>query len=339
MHMNNQMLVTLGPSSMNEETVKSCTELGVYVFRINLSHTPIELVEEQIKLIQSWTDVPVCLDSEGAQLRNGSMINEKVEFIKGNEVRIELKTIIGDSEKLSFNPMSVAQQFEVGDKIRVDFNHVQFEIIQKFDDYLVAVVKEGGAIGSNKAADVNRDLVFDPLTEKDRAAIKIGLALNIKHFAMSFTNLPENVDVMRELCGDGATIICKIESLSGVKNLESIIERTDAILIDRGDLSRQVPIERIPFMQRRIISTARFMKTPVFVATNLLESMVTTQSPTRAEVNDVVSTLEMGASGLVLAAETAIGKYPLKAVQMIHSLMSEADRWTPNTSINDLLKD
>ena len=144
---------------------------------------------------------------------------------------------------------------------------------------------------------------------------------------------------MRELCGEDANIICKIESPSGVNNLESIIERTDEILIDRGDLSRRVPIERIPFLQRRIIATARSMKTPVFVATNLLESMVTTQSPTRAEVNDVVSTLEMGASGLVLAAETAIGKFPVKAVQMIRSLMNESERWTPNTSIADLLRD
>jgi len=323
---------------MNEDTVKTCAELGVYVFRINLSHTPIDQVEETIKRIQSWTDRPVCLDSEGAQLRNGSMKDEKTEFKKGEEIQIELEPVIGNSQKLSFNPISVCKQFEVGDKIQVDFNHVQFEITGKFSDHFTAVVLNGGFIGSNKAADVNRELVFDPLTEKDRQAIEIGKRNNIRHFAMSFTNLPENVDVMRELCGDEARIICKIESPSGVNNLEGIIERTDEILIDRGDLSRQVPIERIPFLQRRIISTARRMDTPVFVATNLLESMVITQSPTRAEVNDVVSTLEMGASGLVLAAETAIGNYPVEAVQMIRSLINESKRWTPNTSIADLMR-
>ena len=337
--MTSNILVTLGPTSMNEETVKTCTELGVYVFRINLSHTPIDQVEDNIKRIQSWTDVPVCLDSEGAQLRNGSMINEKVEFAKGEEIRISFDPIVGDSTQISFNPVVVLKQFEVGDIVQVDFNHVSFEITARFDDHYTALVLSGGRIGSNKGADVNRDLKFDPLTSKDRQAIEIGLKNDVKNFALSFANLPEDVDLMRSLCGADSRIICKIESPSGVNNLESIIERTDEILIDRGDLSRRVPIERIPFLQRGIISTARRMDTPVFVATNLLESMVTTKSPTRAEVNDVVSTLEMGATGLVLAAETAIGKHPVEAVQMIRSLMNEFERWTPNTSITELLRE
>jgi pyruvate kinase len=336
--MKNNILVTLGPASMNQTTVQSCAELGIYVFRINLSHTPIDKVEEDIIRIQSWTDRPVCLDSEGAQLRNGLMVNEKVGFTKGEEIRIEIEPIIGDSRRISFNPISVARQFEVDDEVHVDFNHVQFRITKKYSNYYSAVVVSGGFIGSNKAANINRDLVFDPLTAKDRKAIEIGKRNGVRHFAMSFTNLPEDVELMRKVCGDDANIICKIESPSGVKNLEKIIERADEILIDRGDLSRQVQIERIPFLQRRIIATARSMNTPVFVATNLLESMVITQSPTRAEVNDVVSTLEMGANGLVLAAETAIGKYPLEAVRMIRSLINESERWTPNTSIADLLR-
>jgi pyruvate kinase len=336
--MKKNILVTLGPTSMNESTVKSCSELGIYVFRINLSHTPIEQVEENIKRIQSWTDRPVCLDSEGAQLRNGLMVNEQVVFEKGDKIRIEIDPVIGDSRRISFNPISVSKQFKVDDEIQVDFNHVQFRITNQNSDYYSAVVVNGGSIGSNKAADINRDLIFDPLTDKDREAIEIGKRNGVKHFAMSFTNLPENVELMREVCGHDANIICKIESPSGVSNLEKIIERADEILIDRGDLSRRVPIERIPFLQRRIISTARSMNTPVFVATNLLESMVTTQSPTRAEVNDVVSTLEMGASGLVLAAETAIGKFPVQAVRMIRSLINESERWTPHTSIADLLR-
>ena len=337
--MANKILVTLGPTSMSEKTVKICAELGVYVFRINLSHTPLDQVEDSIKRIQSWTDIPVCLDSEGAQLRNGSMVYENVEYIKGEEIRINIDSIVGDPNQLSFNPISVSKQFEVGDEVRVDFNHVIFEITGKFNDHYMANVKNSGFIGSNKAADVNRDLKFDPLTVKDRKAIEIGLKNNVTNFAMSFANLPGDVDLMRELCGPKVNIICKIESPTGVKNLESIIERTDEILIDRGDLSRRVPIERIPFLQRRIISTARSMNTPVYVATNLLESMITTQSPTRAEVNDVVSTLEMGANGLVLAAETAIGKHPVEAVQMIRSLINEFERWTPNTSIVDILRE
>ena len=333
-----KILVTLGPSSMNEKIVQEIAKLDIYVFRINLSHTKIEDVEEKIKQIQSWTDVPVCLDSEGAQLRNGPMVNENVSFIKDSKVKISLKPVIGNNEIISFNPINVSTQFDIGDVIQIDFNHVKFEIIEKKIDCLVAIVKDSGTVGSNKAADINRDIKFDPLTKKDHKAIKIGLKNGIKNFAMSFANQAKDVELMRSLCGDDANIICKIESPSGLVNLEGIISHTDSILIDRGDLSRRIPIEHIPFLQRRIISTSRHMNKPVFVATNLLESMITTKSPTRAEVNDVVSTLEMGGDGLVLAAETAIGNYPVQSVGMIRRLIEEFEKWTPNTSIEDLIK-
>ncbi len=337
--MNKKILVTLGPSSLDQQTVEQCTALGVYVFRINLSHTPIENLEPTIKLIQSWTDTPVCLDTEGAQLRNGLMASERVEFHTGSRVKIHRSSIVGDETNISFNPGYVSDQIGVGDEVQVDFNHVRFKVLEKSDDHFKAEILSGGTIGSNKAADVNRDLNFDPLTEKDYQAIEIGLANGIENFAMSFANLPEDVMLMREKCGAGANIICKIESPSGVQNLERILDQTDEILIDRGDLSRRVPIERIPFLQRRIISIARSKQVPVYVATNLLESMVTTLSPNRAEVNDVVSTLEMGSNGLILAAETAIGKHPVEAVKMVRALIEEHDRWTPNTSIAEILRE
>ena len=334
-----KILVTLGPSSMNKSTVSSLTKLGVHLFRINLSHTPLNLVKENIKQIQSWTDVPICLDSEGAQLRNGLMQNDSVYFEENTRVIISNKPIIGNNEIISFNPISITNQFREGDQIQVDFNHVKFEIIKKNPENYEAIVRNSGYIGSNKAADINRNLHFDPLTEKDKKAIMIGLDNGINNFAMSFANKAEDVILMRDLCGEKSNIICKIESPSGVNNLNSIIEKTDEILIDRGDLSRRIPIQRIPFLQRCIIATARLMNTPVYVATNLLETMITTQSPTRAEVNDVVSTLEMGANGLVLAAETAIGRYPLQSVQMIRNLISEFDKFTPNTKATSLISD
>ena len=142
---------------------------------------------------------------------------------------------------------------------------------------------------------------------------------------------------MRALIGDDVHLISKIESIKGVLNLDEILPLVDQILIDRGDLSREVAIEKIPFLQRRIISKARSKDTPVFVATNLLESMIKTDAPTRAEVNDIASTLLMGANGLVLAAETAIGKHPVGAVQMINALVKQYNRWTPDSSCNDII--
>ena len=333
-----KILVTLGPSSLNEKTVKKISKIGVDLFRINLSHTKLSDVEKNINLIKSWTKTPICLDSEGAQLRNGSMETEKVIFDKNDKVKIFFEPIKGDKNKISFNPISATKQFSIGDQIQVDFNHVRFQIIEKKDKYFNSIVIEPGSIGSNKAADINKDIEFDPLTEKDREAIKIGLKNGIQNFAMSFTNHPEDVKLMKRLCGERANIICKIESPSGVKNLGQILDITDCILIDRGDLSRRIAIEKIPFLQRKIISAAKKINKPVFVATNLLETMITTQSPTRAEVNDVVSTLEMGGDGLVLAAETAIGKFPVQSVQMIRKLINIYDQWTPNTSIKDLIE-
>ena len=131
--------------------------------------------------------------------------------------------------------------------------------------------------------------------------------------------------------------VSKIESIKGVLNLRDILPIVDQILIDRGDLSREVSIEKIPFIQRTIIARSKSMDTPVYVATNLLESMIKSSMPTRAEVNDVASTLLMGASGLVLAAETAIGEHPVGAVQMINSIIKQYNRWTPNSSCKDII--
>jgi pyruvate kinase len=144
------------------------------------------------------------------------------------------------------------------------------------------------------------------------------------------------VKLVRSIIGN-TNLISKIESIRGVLNLGEILPVVDQILIDRGDLSREIAIEKIPFIQRRIIAHARSKDVPVFVATNLLESMITANSPTRAEVNDVASTLLMGASGLVLAAETAIGKYPVGAVKMINSIIKQYNRWTPESSCKDII--
>ena len=142
---------------------------------------------------------------------------------------------------------------------------------------------------------------------------------------------------VRKIIGSESNLISKIESIEGVLNLGEILPAVNQILIDRGDLSREVSIDKIPFIQRRIISFAKSKDVPVFVATNLLESMVKTISPTRAEVNDVASTLLMGASGLVLAAETAIGTYPVETVNMVNSLIKQYERWTPESTFSDIL--
>ena len=332
-----KILATIGPSSLNKDTIEELSSNGVNLFRINLSHTKLDDVANIIDDIHSWTDVPICLDSEGAQVRNQDMESESVEFKEGSTVKIHHRCVIGDSSNISLTPNTVSKLLKVGDTVRIDFNTLALKVIEDKGDYLIANVEISGSVGSNKAADVDRDIDLAAVTHKDREAFKIGLEKGIKNFSLSFTNTADNVKEIRDIIGDESNLISKIETVKGVLNLKEILPLVNQILIDRGDLSREVAIDKIPFIQRRIISYAKSKDVPVYVATNLLESMIQTSSPTRAEVNDVASTLLMGANGLVLAAETAIGKYPVEAVEMINLLIKQYSRWTPDSTFKDII--
>ena len=164
-----KLLVTLGPSSLSEEIIRQIEEFGIYAFRINLSHTPIELVATTIDKIQERTNVPICLDSEGAQLRNQGMISESVNFTEGQNVEIHFEPVIGDSHNISFTPVNIARQFSIGDEITVDFHNVCLRIIGTGSRSAQATVIRGGVVGSNKASDVDRDLEFNPILPKTRS--------------------------------------------------------------------------------------------------------------------------------------------------------------------------
>jgi pyruvate kinase len=332
-----KLLVTLGPKSLKEDIIKKCDAFDIFVYRINLSHTEIGDLRETIDTIRRYTSTPICLDSEGAQIRTQNMKGGEVYFQKNAIVRIHFDNIEGDSQNISLTPEFVAKSLQVGNILDLDFHAARLEVVKVERDGCNAIVLESGKVGSNKAADLNCEIALPPMTPKDEKAIAIGKEMGITHFALSFAGSKEDVDLFRKKTSQNSYIISKVESRAGVRNLSGILDSTDAILIDRGDLSRQIPIEKIPFFQRRIISTARAVDKKVFVATNLLESMVTVGSPTRAEVNDIVSTQLMGAHGLVLAAETAIGNYPVECVEMIRKLTKQCERWTPNTSIDELL--
>ncbi len=184
-------------------------------------------------------------------------------------------------------------------------------------------VLTGGMIGQNKAVTVERPIDMPPLSEKDKAALQIGREKGLKFAALSFANRASDVDAIREIVGDETFVISKIECRNGLLNLSAIAEKSDGLLIDRGDLSREFPVERVPALQKHIVRVAKVAGRKVYVATNLLESMITAPGPTRAEVNDVYNTLVDGVDGLVLAAETAIGAHPIACASMIVKLIRE----------------
>ena len=187
----------------------------------------------------------------------------------------------------------------------------------KNNKFVLAKVISSGYLENNKGVHISQNIKLPPLSEKDKFAIKIAKANGVNIFALSFANNSKNVMQIRNLIGKKSFLISKIETNNAVKNLKSICAKSDAVLIDRGDLSRYFEIEKIPPTQEKIIKIARKTNTPVYVATNLLETMIKNSEPTRAESNDIFSTLKQGASGLVLAAETAIGSNPIKCVSFL----------------------
>jgi len=333
-----EILCTLGPSSINKRVIERLSDLGVDLFRINMSHTDIDDIKSLIQKIKKYSSVPICIDTEGAQIRTGKFVDGSVSLIENKHLIICRESILGNSESFNLYPYDIIEKIAVGDIINIDFNSVLVQVIDKSNDHIKIRVISGGLIGSNKAVSLQRHIDLPPLTQKDQNAIPIALDLDINHYALSFANSLENVEMLRSLVGTGKTIISKIESIDGLKNLEKICSVSNAILIDRGDLSRQVSIEKLPIIQKQIIGTAKGLNTKVYVATNLMESMITNPSPTRAEVNDVYNTLCDAADGLVLAAETAIGEYPIQCATMIKRITDQfnSDKKVPNLSLDRL---
>jgi pyruvate kinase len=314
-----QILCTLGPASLSAEVIGQLDQAGVDLFRINLSHTRLEALEPCIELVQRASSKPLCLDLEGAQVRCGTMA-PGVALREGDPVRLTAAPVEGTAGELSLWPRSVFAALRVGSLVTIDFDGAQVRVCEVGEEHAEAVVIDAGKVRSDKGVVVDPAPTLPALTDKDQTAIALGMARGIRHVALSFASSAADVELVRSLA-PAAQVIAKIESGAGVRNMDGIIDRSDAVLIDRGDLSREVPLEYVPFYQKAIARRANRWSRPVYVATNLLESMVSNRNPTIAEANDVANTLLDGVHGLVLAAETAIGRDPVGIVRMISRMI------------------
>lgn len=312
---------TLGPSSLNKRIIGRLEEVGIRMFRINLSHTKVDEIEKTVRNIQRYTSVPVCIDTEGPQVRTGLIKGRGVLIAENSTVKIPKKEVTGDSHSFNIRPACILNKLEVGDLVSVDFDSVLLSISYIGKDFLRARVLNGGWVGSNKAVTIDKKIDLPIFSEKDKLGMKIVKKCGLRHISLSFVHNKEDVQKVRKIVGPGVRVTSKIETKDALFNLKGIIDVSDAILIDRGDLSREEPINKIPLLQKSIIKMANDRKKPVFVATNLLESMVKTKKPLRSEMNDVMNTLLDGADGLVLAAETAIGDYPVECANMVRRLI------------------
>ena len=330
-----KILCTLGPASLRPDVITELDDRGVDLFRINLSHTKPDAVGSTIEFVRRHSHTPICLDTEGAQVRCGLM-TPGVVVTEGQSVSLSATDDLGMADAITLRPPSIFEELEVGSLLNVDFHGAALRVTSVGTGEAEAVVVEGGGVGSNKAVTIDPPPRLPSLTDDDRAAIEIGISHGIRHFALSFANDADDVERLRELLPPEAQVIAKVESRAGVHNVERITSVADAVLVDRGDLSREVPIEHVPIYQKHIIRCANALNTPVYVATNLLESMLVNRTPTLAEANDIVNTLYDGAHGLVLAAETALGQHPVQSVEMVMRIVEAFERSTARPVFDDL---
>ena len=328
----NSIIATIGPSCNTPERLLKLKNAGVGIFRVNMSHSSLEDLK---KFAQIGIDygLQIGLDTEGAQIRTVLKGMDFFEIKKGDTFRIYDTYVSDDSSKIiSLYPEGVQGQLDIGCLIRLDFNGASVVIENKTSSYLDCKCISAGKIGNNKGVDIlNKKICLPDLTKKDLNSLELLEELGINDVFISFCKSRDAVLKIKEI-SNRIKVTSKIESKQSINNLHSICEVSDSILIDRGDLTREINIMDIPFAQRGIIKVANSYETPCYVATNVFESLISGNLPTRAELNDVVSTLEMGAAGIVLAAETAIGNKPLLSVEIVKELIHRFSLYN-----NDLL--
>ena len=316
-----EIICTIGPSCEDSDTLKNLKTAGVDIFRVNMSHATIEELEKFCNLSKKL-GLKLGIDTEGAQIRTKNFKNRVLKINKKDRLKVPRdQEQISDDFLMTFYPFYVLDNFKIGMKLRLDFNGALAEVVEISSDYIIIECICSGYVGNNKGVDIlNNTIELNDFTEKDLLALELGRKKGIDQVFISFCKSSKAVLKAKSIIPE-SRIISKIESKLSIHNLNEICKVSDALLIDRGDLTREINIMDIPFAQRGLVKTALENKIPCYVATNVLESLIEGKLPTRAELNDIVGTLEMGAAGIVLAAETAIGTKPILCAEIVNELM------------------
>ena len=319
MKLKKEIFCTLGPSTLNKSFLKFSNK-NISLLRLNMSHVKINQLEKIIIFIRKFSITPICIDTEGAQIR--TKINKKKKYKKNTKLFIFKK-----NGNFKIYPPESYNKLKKNDILDIGFDGLEVKILKTNEEKLYCKVLKDGLLENNKGIHlVNRRINLNFITKKDIMAINIAKKMKIKHFALSFTNSHEDILKFNKLLTKDIKIF-KLETNNAIKNLNKIISSGKRFLIDRGDLSKDVSIKMLPVIQRKIIKIASKKNRKVYVATNFLESMLKNKYPTRGEANDIYSTLEMGAAGLVLAAETAIGKYPKECVIFLKKMIKTYNKF------------
>ena len=326
-----KILATLGPAIKTIDDIRQLVEAGVNLFRLNFSHGEhadhaqrfdwVREVEQQLN-----TPIGILMDLQGPKLRVGRFAEGKVNLQRGQTLRLDLDSTPGDVNRVNLPHPEIIEALQPGMSLLLDDGRLRLQVTGKHSDAVITEVIAGGELSDRKGVNVPEAVLqLSPLTEKDRRDLSFGLELGVDWVALSFVQRPEDIIEARQLIGDRAFLMAKIEKPSAVIHLEEITKLCDAIMVARGDLGVEVPAENVPRIQRDIIRTCRQLGKPVVVATQMLESMRFSPAPTRAEVTDVANAVAEGADAVMLSAETASGDYPLEAVQMMSKIIRQVE--------------
>ena len=329
---NAKIVATLGPASSDAATVRALFDAGADVFRLNFSHGAHADHRERLEVIrrierETGRPIAVLLDLQGPKLRVGTFAAGKVELAPGARFRVDLDPAPGDVDRVQLPHPEIFAALGRGADLLLDDGRIRLRVEEHGRESAVTRVIAGGPLSDRKGVNVPGVILpLSALTEKDRKDLEFGLELGVDWVALSFVQRPEDVQEIRSLAKDRAAIMCKLEKPAAIERLEEIVALCDGVMVARGDLGVELPAERVPAIQRRIVRLCRASGKPVIVATQMLESMVSAPVPTRAEASDVATAIYDGADAVMLSAESASGKFPREAVAMMERIITEVER-------------
>ncbi len=329
---NVKIVATLGPSSSTEEMVSRLFEEGVDVFRLNLSHglhDEIKKRHEIIRKVENKFRRPICIlaDLQGPKLRCGDFKDKQAELVAGQTFVFDKERALGNSKRVYLPEFEVFKSLKKDSKVLVNDGKIKLVVKEVSENFVSTQVLVGGIISDKKGINVPDQLLpLSALSKKDLSDLEFVCNLGIEWLGLSFVQRAQDIKEAKKIVRGRAAILSKIEKPSAVDAFDEILQETDAVMIARGDLGVELPIETLPPIQKRLVRQCRDSGKPVIVATQMMESMINSPVPTRAEVSDVAQAIYEGADAVMLSAESAVGNYPIEAVRTMNSIATEVEK-------------
>ncbi len=339
-----KIITSIGPASNEPEVFEKMVLNGANVARINFSHATIEEREKAVSTVKKVrnklnTNIAILYDTKGPEFRNGNLEGDEINLVPGKTIKIVKDKVLGNEERFSVNYPEVLDNLEVGNTILLENGLMKIEVIEKEEDFVNCKIISGGVLGNKKSLNVpNVKLDIPFINDVDYEDIVYACRHDGDFIALSFVSSKDDVLKVREILKkenrEDIKLISKIESMTGIENIDEIIEVSDGIMVARGDLGVEVPMTKLPIYQKKLIEKCREKGKVCVVATEMLESMKKNLRPTRAEVSDVANAVLDGTDAVMLSGETTSGKYPVETVKYMSDICIEAEKYYDNSFRN-----